>query len=393
MDAGINIPFPEEAALLTLSGLQPLPGAAEALAAVVNPGRFVWLANEHGVAAFVLRNITALQLTEMLASTEYQNLRNMSFKSVARNSFINESLKEATTILNEASLVPVLLKGCALELTVYDKGGLRPMTDADILLPAEVSLKAWQLLQDRGYMALPLKSPLHRLIIMHTGKHLPSLIKGGFSLEIHHSLFSGSDERLTASIIEESTLVYPGDGEPGRERVPPPALHFLYLVAHLAKHEEEGHSQLRLYNDLAAMIDHYGAEETAGRALHHSAAVNLEGILKDKLGLLRRYMGVNMPPEYQFEPSAAAAERFMAMLQKPKDNTPQDRKALYREKVRSVPGLHRKLLFLLGDILPSFTFMKKRYSKKSVLAILPYYLLRPGKLLWLLNYGRKDIKT
>ena len=125
-------------ALLLLSGMRPLSGAGETLAEVVAAGsaeRFMWLVNEHGVAGFVQKNIAETGLREVLPPTLYQGLRNQSVRSIARNSFIMTSLRDAAKVLSCAEIIPVLLKGTALELSVYRESGLRPMSDADILLP------------------------------------------------------------------------------------------------------------------------------------------------------------------------------------------------------------------------------------------------------------------
>ncbi|MBE0676607.1 MAG: nucleotidyltransferase family protein, partial [Bacteroidales bacterium] len=458
----------EERALLMLGGLNPHAGATEALAGVERMERFIWLANEHGVAAFVKKNIDEAGLVRLLLLSDYQTLRNQSFRSVARNSFIMTATFDAVRLLNEAGFTPVLLKGTALELTVYNNGGLRPMTDADILLPAAECLPAWKLLQGSGFEALPLKSPLHRLILMHTGKHLPSLIKGGFSIEIHHSLWggktgmeeelvqrsalrvqrSGDNNSISAEVVEKfsdgsapansaatndsifvspegmnnhsdgstpsksaattdsiflspeginnhSTGALPQDSSaesesgqaPGSVRflIPPPGLHFLYLVAHLAKHELDSHSQLRLYNDLSAMLLHYGPGKLIGEAMERAPSIGMVEELRNKLGLLHKYMGVDLPVEYRFEPSAEAESSFLFFLSSPKANKPLNKEKMYRMTLSSIPGIHRKLIFLAGDIFPGFRFMKKRYGKASALSVLPYYFIRPGKLLWLLR--------
>lgn len=402
------LPGLEEEALLRLSGLKPLLGAAEALPAVTNPWRFVWLANEHGVCAFVQRNMQALKMAGILPPGECQWLRNMAFKAMIRNSFITDAMTKAAAILNEEGIVPVLIKGIALEQTVYEGRGLRPTTDADIVLPADECLKAWELLLENGFTAAPQKSRLHRKILMHTGKHLPLLQKGGFSLEIHHSLFDGKNERFTAIMLNESREIktsspkpmnygdlIPCEGEPpdlgkhteateepveARVGIPPPALHLLCLVNQLGKFEEEGSSQLRFYNDLAAMIAYYGAEETISRALMYASSTPLSGMLKDKLALLHRYMEVELPPEYYFVPTQRAESEFLTSLAKPRETVPPDKKAAYRKTLKSVNGSHRKCLYLLGDIFPSVSYMKSRYGKKSAFAVLPRYLVRSGRL-------------
>jgi hypothetical protein len=427
MYLSVNIPEAEETALLMLGGMRPRPGAEAALMAVTTHEALVWLANEHGVSSLVQRNIAEAGLTGYFPPTEYQCLRNQSFKSVARNSFIMSATASAVAILNEAGYIPILLKGTALEMTVYGGSGLRPMTDADIMLGRDECMGAWLLLQRSGYTPLPVKSWLHRMILMHIGKHLPSLIKGGFSLEIHHSLWGEKAGYLNDLIVRDSEImVYePGSGniyvkdsgvaydnvveagvaaekevgmsyekdsgtalEAGKSitvRIPPPALHFLYLVAHLVKHESEGHSQLRLYNDLVAMLLHYGAESILSEAFVHAREVGMERMLKNKLGILSKYMGVELPTEYRFVPDAAAEREFVTFLEKPKNNAPVNPHKAYRQSVRSIPGLHRKLLFLAGDIFPGVAFMKKRYGKATVLSVLPYYFMRVGKILWMVR--------
>jgi len=392
-----SVPIPAEMkALLSLSGVRELPGAGAALAEVVAAGiaeRFVWLLNEHGVAAFVQKNIADAGLKEVLPSTLYQGLRNQTFKSIARNSFIMSALRDVAEVLSSAGMIPVLLKGTALELSVYGESGLRPMSDADILLPREQCMKAWRVLQSAGFRPLPFKSPLHRLIPLHIGKHLPSLVKGGFSLEIHHGLWWGIRTGVTLKMIDQST----GHGAWGMEhgvnvKIPPPGLHFLYLVSHLVQHEKDGNSQLRQYNDLVAMIDHYGAEEVVDVALEHAAEVGMEEELRNKLGLLRMFMGVELPGKYQYEPSPEALNKFVSFLGNPKGNPVGDRRVIYRDTVKGIPGLHRKLIFVIGDIFAGFRFMKQRYGKSSVGGILPYYFLRMGKVLWLIKGRIKAYK-
>jgi len=371
---------PEEKALLLLSGLKPLPAAREAVAQIVNWERFVWLANEHGVAGFVKQNLKALELTSLLPPTEYQKLRNQAFKGVVRNSFIMTALAEATTVLNGAGIIPVLLKGTALEGTVYGNSGLRPLTDADILLSPEECLKGWSLLQKHGFEPLPFKSPLYKLIPLYIGKHLPSLIKGGFSLEIHHSLFWGNGSHLTEKLISESLEPTPGTGY----RVPGTGLHFLYLVSHLAKHELNSESQLRLYNDLAGMLNHYGAKGVIDEAMVYAREAGMEEVVKTKLAILHRYLGVALPDGIDYVLSAKAEASFLSFLANPKNNVPVNKQKFYRESVRAVRGLHRKIIYLVGDIFPGFRFMKKRYGKRYAISVMPYYLMRVGKLLWLI---------
>jgi hypothetical protein len=158
-------------------------------------------------------------------------------------------------------------------------------------------------------------------------------------------------------------------------------------VSHLTKHELDNDSQLRLYTDLTAVLEYYGAAEVLAEAVELAAEMHLERELTEKLSILEKYMGVTLPGGYRCELPAEAEARFIAFLGSPKNNTAVNRRQFYRATVKAVPGLHRKIIFLLGDIFPGFRFMKKRYGKRSVWAVLPYYLPRMGKILWLFAQG------
>ena len=77
--------------------------------------------------------------------------------------------------------------------------------------------------------------------------------------------------------------------------------------------------------------------------------------------------------------------KFVFFLKSPKNNPAQNEALVYRHYLGEIPGFHRKLLYLLGDLFPTFEFMKKRYKCKSSLKSLVYYPLRWGKLWYLVK--------
>ena len=171
--------------------------------------------------------------------------------SLSRNAFNTEAMGEVLRLLNGENIKTVLLKGLALELSVYGNSGLRQMTDVDILISREQCMKARNILMSNGYVSLPVKSVFHKLIIADTGKHLPSLIKNGTSVEIHHELFGGRKNVLTRMLYENS---YEIEIKGEKAYIPQPQIFFLYLVRHLYLHEMNNESQLRLYTDLVVLI-------------------------------------------------------------------------------------------------------------------------------------------
>ena len=152
------------------------------------------LANVHGVAALAWHNLERYHLLSGIPEEVVLFLRGALMKSLSRNTFNTESMGEVLRLLNKENIKTVLLKGLALENSVYGNSGLRQMTDVDILINREECVKARKLLISSGYVSLPVKSIFHELIMTYYGKHLPSLIKNGTSVEIHHELFGGKEK-------------------------------------------------------------------------------------------------------------------------------------------------------------------------------------------------------
>ena len=78
------------------------------------------------------------------------------------------------------------------------------MTDADILVSRDNALQARKILIENGFISNPLKSVLYKPIILDTGKHLPTLTRDGFAVEIHHELFSLKNVFLTKMLYDGS---------------------------------------------------------------------------------------------------------------------------------------------------------------------------------------------
>jgi hypothetical protein len=278
----------------------------------------------------------------------------------------------------------VFLKGLALELLIYGNSGLRQMTDVDILLSRRDCIPARNILIGHGYRPLPVKSVLFRLIILDAGKHLPSLIKNGASVEIHHELFGGKKNMLTKLLMETSTSV---SVKGQRAFIPVPQLFFLYLVRHLYLHEMNDESQLRLYADLVVLLEKHYGQIINYELLDHASNAGMSNILASKLRPLRDLWGITFPgwiDEFIDKWSTPdSIGRFFFFLKSPKNNPAMGKAQFYRNTVKEIPGLHRKMLFVLGDLFPTFGFMRRRYNCKSNFRTLLYYPHRFGKVLWL----------
>jgi len=351
---------------------------------------FASLANSHGVAALVYHNLEKLQFLNIIPEETVLFLRGALMKSLGRNAFNTEAMGEVLRLLNKENIKTVLLKGFALELAVYGNAGLRQMTDVDILIRREQCMHARKILIDNGYESLPVKSFFHKLIMADIGKHLPSLIKQGTSVEIHHELFGAGTNVLTRMLYDSS---YEVEIKGEKAYISRPQIFFLYLVKHLYLHEMNNESQLRLYTDLVVLITRHYDEIINYDLLTYAAQADMSEILAWRLEPIRDLWGVTFPEwindfiDKWYDPDSI--NKFIFFLKSPKDNPPLDKAKFYRHAFRDVPGIHRKFLFLLGDLFPSISFMKNRYKCSGKLKVLFYYPHRIGKVLWLIGKDKR----
>jgi hypothetical protein len=351
---------------------------------------FCHSANMHGLSALAFNNLEKTGLLKYVPEHNSEYLRKASYLSMVRNTGIMKNLSEALSILGKENFRIVLLKGMALELMDYGNTGLRQMTDADVLLRKDEGIKAFRLLKKNGFSPLPVKSFFHKLIIKHIGKHFPSLLKDDFSLEIHHDLFGSRNKHLTSLLLETSIR---SDLDGNDVWLPEPLILFLYLVHHLYRHETNNDSQLRLYTDLVVMIEEYSTRVINPQLLRLSDEAGMNRILADRLLALREYWKIEFPGwmnEFiDKNKSEEAASRFIFFLNSPKNNIIPDRSHSYRPLLNEIPGFHRKIIYVAGDLFPTLSFMKKRYNCTSAWKAILHYPHRFGKLLWLFRDYRK----
>jgi len=342
------------------------------------------LANEHGVAALAWHNLEKFQLYSGITEEVVNYLQSTLMISLSRNTFNTESMGEVLGLLNPENIKTVILKGLALENSVYGNSGLRQMSDVDILIDREECIKASKILIRNGFESLPVKSFFHEQIIAYSGKHFPSLIKNGTSVEIHHELF-GDRKNLLTKMLYDSSYEVEIKGE--KTWFPQPQIFFLYLVRHLWLHEMNNESQLRLYTDLIVLIEKYNDKILNYNLLKYASEAGMSEILAWHLEPLRDMWGVSFPgwlnDFIDKWHNQDFINKFFFFLRSPKDNPPGDKARVYRHIISDIPGFHRKFLYVLGDIFPSVIFMKNRYKCKSTWRVLLFYPHRLGKVLWL----------
>ena len=348
-----------------------------------------YMANWHGIAALVYYNLERFGLLEIIPPKNREYLKGRLLMSVTRNAFNTESIVKTLKLLDREGIKTVLIKGMSLELSVYGNRGLRQMSDADVLMTKDDCIRAKNILSVNGYGSLPVKSWFHKLIYTDVGKHLPSLIKEGFSFELHHELFRRGDGTSTMWLYNTSKVIFI-NGE--QAYIPSPLAGFIYLVRHLSLHETKNESQLRLYTDLAVLLDKFPDEILNNDLIERSIKAGIADILACRLMILREFWHINFTDQINSFIEKYAKKEFIGIflffIKSPKDNKITDNAMLYRHQIGEVGGFSKKILFILGDLFPSLSFMKKRYNCGNKFNAIFYYPHRLGKLYYLIKKQR-----
>ncbi len=293
----------------------------------------VELINAHGIIALAAYNIREAGLEKLLPEKAMNALDNGRMQSLIRNTWLTECWKEVNTILTDAGIKHVLLKGMALEHTLYGAKGLRQMTDTDILVKHEDALKTWYLLKKEGFSQGMIKSPLFKRIIVNIGEHLPQLSKNGYAIEIHHRLYDPKklNGRNFYNPIDETEEILVGET---KALILSKEEQMRHLINHFEKHALGGDQQLRSYADII---------------------------------LLGRESAISFSDQHILIPSQNVKPEYL--------------KTSYKAGVLSIPPKLR-WRFVIGDIFPTLKWMKTRYKCGALKAIF-LYPPRVGKILWL----------
>ncbi|MRR19256.1 hypothetical protein EG827_03595 [bacterium] len=351
---------------------------------------FADLAVRHGVAALAWQNVSDLSLDRYVPETERIILEGLRFKSIARVTYITGVASEVTRALEKEGIRVLLLKGLALEHTVYGSKGLRQMSDADLLVSPASALRARDILVRAGFVSMPLKSKLYRHIILDLGNHLPELRRGGISVDLHFRLFGPEGDEMVADAINEAEMITAGGNS---FHVLPPVTAFLGLVSHISKHVVKGEFQLRLYTDIYLLLKKHGGAIINSDLPAAAKQAGIPGEVRAVMTVMEQAWGMAIPPELRARPGAeqVKAGRFMDDLMYPDQLRPESQRDMFSRNMRSLTGFKKKLVFVAGDIFPSLHFMRQRYGCRTNLSAMLYYPHRLGKLVWVLGL-RKTVK-
>lgn len=222
-----------EAQLLLLCGGGPEndPAIRELLARDLDWSALLELAQREHAAPAIVRRLEALCGNGKLpAGTEV--LQRLAKVTTFKMMYLQRRLAETVAALDRAGIKGVMLKGAALATRVYGSFAERPMTDIDLLVPADRARDALRVLLATGWLWRPDRDQDGNFDHLH---HLPALLDARgmeVSLELHTALLPpGQPFRLDAADVLDAAV--PVSGMPGAW-VPAPRHMLLHTCIHFA---------------------------------------------------------------------------------------------------------------------------------------------------------------
>jgi hypothetical protein len=375
-----NILSSEEKLLLSLCRLQftnkEIAGINLLLNGNIDWGKFVDLANKHGIIALCFHNFKETGILGSVPESARNTLHSGFIKSLTRNTFIYGLLKEVLNVASACNIKVILLKGAALEKTLYGDKGLRQMTDIDILVRKEDAIVLRNALIKSGFETTPTVSRIHEKMLLPLWKHLNELNKNGLSVEIHFNLFNEKEGIYTNRFVKNAEP-FGIDGQ--NAYLLRPEDHFLYLVKHLCTHEESGSTQLRLYNDLSFSLLYFQDKDLGPEMLAMAAELNLREKLLEKVKICELFFEL----ENRFLSAAdinlsyeILENNFIKSLRRPSSETNGLNEIKLIPALREISSIKERILFLAGFIFPSIIYMQYRYKLKSKLSCIFFYPYR-----------------
>ena len=203
-----------------------------------------------GLAGLILEAVTrhGIDPPEHVA----EKLRHHGTAIAAGNLSRMHELERLLSAFNHAGIPVMLLKGAALNLTVYDRPDLRPMSDLDLLIRPWTVGPAFRLLEDCGYrrgFELMRRDffPTYHYEVEFLGRS-----PGYTRIDLHARPFRPLRVSRTMpddALWHDAEVVRSGEA---LALIPRPELMFIHLAAHAAFH---GCSRLLWLYDLKRLVD------------------------------------------------------------------------------------------------------------------------------------------
>ncbi len=334
-----------------------------------------------GVSSVIYHNIKKGRLHEYIPDHVYGILSNRYYDTLKRNLSITGELKGALTLLKEAKIPCIVLKGISLAEHVYPGIALRGMSDVDILIKKADLYITDKILSSQGY--LPRDSSADHAIYNPEG-YLASLEyrrDGDYFLNLHihwHTVNSSVPAYMFARHIDMERIwekaVTTRVADVDVQMMCPEHL-IIYLCEHALR---IGHSfdRLILVCDIYYAVKTYEDSLDWGFLIEESRRFGVDRFIYFSLSIVKHYSSLNVPDEVMriLKPdNISPGERFFLRQQ---FNNRRVRGSSYFIYLAMNRSYSEKFAFLFRTFFPpSQILLQRQYAKDSKFAG-SYYILR-----------------
>jgi hypothetical protein len=194
-------------------------------------------ARSHQVYPLVYPNLSDLGFSGVPEVVQ-SGLKSLYLANALRNQLLAEELARVLSLLGDAGIPVVPLKGVSLAQSLYGNPAARVCGDIDILVPPGDAMRAIDLILASGYRA-EINHPYFSKLALRHGRHFNVVREGrgiSFVLEVHWILvqhFSKNDEAVRDLWAEACPRTYFEVAACSLS----PEWEFLYLCIHAADHD------------------------------------------------------------------------------------------------------------------------------------------------------------
>ena len=338
-----------------------------------------------GVSGVLFYNIRKHGLTSLLPQDAYISLSTLYYAKLKRNMHILGALRGVLSILQEANIQCIILKGIALAEHVYPNIAMRGMSDVDILVKKEDLFKIDECLSSLEYTSRDstleeaLHNPVGYLASLEYRKDDPSPL----NLHVHWHAVNTSVpatmfvERIDINRLwEHSAVTSVADSH---ALMLSPEHLIIYLCEHALR---VGHSfdRLILICDIFFSIKAFENIIDWNFVSEESRRFGLSRFVYYGLSIVKHYTSLGIPDECIAKlrpPDISRGEKYFLKLQ---FNNRRIRGSSYFIYLAMNRGLFAKLGFITRTFFPPAQILLQRQYRKDAEFSKSLYLLRIGEI-------------
>lgn len=330
-----------------------------------------------GVASHVYNSIQKLNNELHFGAANFDMLKPLFYANSSHNVYLLHELKKLIQRIAETEIEFALIKGFALQSSIYDTIAIRQMGDFDFFILQKNAWKLFDFLKKQGFaQSDEFISNWHQKHFSEIGKHLPDLTNGVYKIDILPELIRNNEPFNKAAW--DNLISKDLDGVNIRTLSPDFNLH--YLCYHLEQHYTEDGIHLGLYCDIAEVIKKYSQEIDWDKFVGDIEKFKVSANQYRHILITEQFLFVCLPPILkkfleQFNLQHVINEFFEA-LEKPLKTSDAKHHHYKLNMVKQIKGFKNKISFLSGELFPQKEFMKKRYKIKNEKLIYLHYPVR-----------------